>query len=91
VQVHAPRGSVQRLTGRLLFKPIGGKPASSSQRHRWIKTPLENRERRLPRASQHPAHSALHRAVADEVQGFLAEVTGEQANTQRTSNWAYSR
>ena len=28
----------------------------------------------LSRASQHPAHGALHRAVADAIQGFLAEV-----------------
>ena len=28
----------------------------------------------LPRPSQHPAHGALHRAVADAVQGFLARL-----------------
>jgi integrase len=28
----------------------------------------------LPRASQHPAHRTLHRAVADAVQGFLARL-----------------
>ena len=36
----------------------------------------------LSRAPEHPAHGALHRVVADAVQGFLARVTGRPLSVQ---------
>jgi hypothetical protein len=70
-----PHGRARRRRGEAWFQ---GAPAHA-QACLWLRAGEQGaryaRPASVPRTPEHPAHGALHRVVADAVQGFLAELT----------------
>ena len=74
-----PRASASWSPG-LALRPSFELPGPSAHAAARLRLPAGQQGRRypqpagLPRAQEHPAHRALHRAVADPVQGLLARL-----------------